>query len=163
MPQLDPSSLPSQLFWLAITFYILYRLMADRVLPRIAEVLEERSERISNDLEQAEALKKSAEEVIKAYEDELAKARTNAQAAIAKVQREVSDYASQRQQEESTKWAERIAEAELRIAAAKRTAEADLKNMVTDVSHDLTVKLTGIAPSRKAMSKAIDEALGEHG
>ena len=163
MPQLDPTSLPSQLFWLAITFYILYRLMADKVLPRIAEVLEERSERISNDLEQAEALKKSAEDVIKAYEDELAQARTKAQSAIAKVQREVSDYANRRQQEEAAKWAERIAEAEQRIAVAKQTAEADLKTMVTDVSHDLTVKLTGIEPSRKAMSKAVDDALREHG
>lgn len=163
MPQFDPTTFPSQLFWLAVTFYILYRLMTDKVLPRIAEVLEERSDRISNDLEQAETHKKNAEEVIRAYEEELAQARSKAQAAIAQVQQEVSDYAQRRQQEESAKWAERIAEAEERIAEAKRTAQAELRDMVMDVSQDLTVKLAGITPNRAAMNQAVDSALREHG
>lgn len=163
MPQLDPSSFPSQLFWLAITFYVLYWLMSEKVLPRIAEVLEERSERISNDLEQAEALKKNAEEVMAAYEQELAQARGQAQAAIAQVQQEVSDYANRRQQEEAAKWGERIAEAEQRIDSAKTAAQSELRTMVMDVSHDLTEKLTGIAPNRESMGRAVDAALKEHG
>ena len=163
MPQLDPSSFPSQLFWLAVTFYVLYWLMADKILPRIAEVLEERSERISNDLEQAEALKKNAEEVMAAYEQELAQARTKAQAAVAQVQQEVGAYAQKRQEEEAAKWAERIAEAEERIGVAKQAAQAELRTMVMDVSQDLTSKLTGIAPNRDTMGRAVDEALKEHG
>jgi F-type H+-transporting ATPase subunit b len=163
MPQLDLTTFPSQIFWLAVTFYILYRLMADKVLPRISEVLEERSDRITNDLEQAETLKKNAEEVIKAYEEELAQARSKAQAAIAQVQQEVGDYAQRRQQEESARWAERIAEAEERIAEAKTAAQGELRDMVMDVSHDLTVKLTGVVPNRTAMSQAVDSALREQG
>lgn len=163
MPQFDPTTFPSQIFWLAVTFYILYRLMTDKVLPRIAEVLEERSDRITNDLDQAESMKKNAEELIKAYEEELAQARSKAQATIGQVQQEVSDYAQRRQQEESAKWAERIAEAEDRIAEAKTAAQAELRDMVMDVSQDVTVKLTGIVPNRAAMSQAVDNALREHG
>ena len=163
MPQLDPSSLPSQLFWLAITFYALYWLMANRVLPRIAEVLEERSERISNDLEQAETLKKNAEEVMDTYEQELAQARAKAREAVAEVQREVSAYAEKRQQDEAANWAARIDAAEQRIGAAKQAAQAELRTMVMDVSQDLTNKLAGFVPDRERMGRAVDAALREQG
>ncbi|NBC32142.1 MAG: F0F1 ATP synthase subunit B' [Alphaproteobacteria bacterium] len=163
MPQLDLTTFPSQLFWLAVTFYILYRLMSGKVLPRISDVLEERSDRITNDLEQAETLKKQAEDMIQAYEAELAQARSRAQATIGEVRQEVSDYAQRRQQEESARWAENIAEAEERIAKAKTAAQAELRDMVMDVSHDLTVKLTGLVPNRTAMSQAVDSALREQG
>ena len=43
---------------------LLYLIMSRLVLPRIGEVLEERSERIADDLDKAESLKKEAEGVI---------------------------------------------------------------------------------------------------
>ena len=46
MPQLDLSTFPSQLFWLAVVFIVLYVLMARLGLPKIGTVLAERRQRI---------------------------------------------------------------------------------------------------------------------
>ena len=62
MPQLDPSSYASQIFWLVVTFVILYLLMWKVALPRVSALLRERQERIDDDLEKASRLKAEAEE-----------------------------------------------------------------------------------------------------
>ena len=58
LPQLDIATYASQIFWLTVTFVVLYFLVAKIAMPRIAEVLEGRQERIEDDLDKAETLKK---------------------------------------------------------------------------------------------------------
>ena len=53
MPQLDFATFPPQLFWLAITFIVLYVLMAWVGLPRVGGVIAARRNRIDGDLEKA--------------------------------------------------------------------------------------------------------------
>jgi len=53
MPQLDPTTFVPQLFWLAITFVLLYLAMWKLVIPKIGEILQDRQIRIDNDLERA--------------------------------------------------------------------------------------------------------------
>ena len=43
MPQLDPATFPTQLFWLAVVFVVLLILMARVGLPRVREVVETRA------------------------------------------------------------------------------------------------------------------------
>ena len=60
MPQLDFATFPTQIFWLCITFLLLYLVMWKVVIPRISGVLEERQSRVENDLERAEQLQLEA-------------------------------------------------------------------------------------------------------
>ena len=66
MPQLDPSTFATQLFWLFLTFTALFLIAWKVALPRMTEVLNTRQERIEGDLEKAETLKAEAEEVLAA-------------------------------------------------------------------------------------------------
>ena len=79
MPQLDPSLFATQLFWLFVTFLVLFLIAWKAALPRIADVLNARQNRIDGDLEKAQALKTEAEEVLATYERSLAGAATQAQ------------------------------------------------------------------------------------
>ena len=67
-----------QLFWLALTFGLLYVLLKRFALPRVGEVIEERRERIERDLEKAEKLKAETQLALSNYELALAEARTKA-------------------------------------------------------------------------------------
>ena len=79
MPQFEPSSFASQIFWLVVSFGLLYLLMSKIALPRIADILEVRQDRIAADLDRAEALRREAEEARAAYELALSDARSEAQ------------------------------------------------------------------------------------
>ena len=61
-PPFDATTFASQLLWFAITFALLYYLMAKVALPRIGSILEGRRDRIAADLDQAERLKGESED-----------------------------------------------------------------------------------------------------
>ena len=67
MPQLDTATFASQLFWLLLSFVVLFWVMWKIVIPRIADVLQDRQERIDDDLEKAEKLRNDSAEVLEAY------------------------------------------------------------------------------------------------
>src|SRR3546814_14375811 len=78
MPHVDPATYTSQIFWLAVTFLGLALLLWRVALPRISATLENRQQRIDNDIDRAGELAKEAEGVMAAYEAEVSKARPEA-------------------------------------------------------------------------------------
>jgi len=56
-PPFESQHFPSQLFWLALTFILLYVLMSRIALPRIGRILDNRSKHIANDLAAAQRFK----------------------------------------------------------------------------------------------------------
>src|SRR3974390_249223 len=77
-PPFETEHFPSQLFWLAVTFVLLYALMAKIALPRIGAIFAERSRVIGDDLKAAEELKQRSDAAHAAYEKSLADARARA-------------------------------------------------------------------------------------
>ena len=159
MPQFDPSSFASQVFWLVVVFGILYMLMSRVALPRIGEVLEERSERIADDLDKAESLKRDTEQVIAAYESALEKARGEASAIMAKVAQDLAEQSAQREQAFNAELGDRIAAAETRISRARDQAAAEVRNIAAELATEVTAKLAGSAPAEASVSASIDQVM----
>ncbi|MAK00068.1 MAG: hypothetical protein CMM13_05245, partial [Rhodospirillaceae bacterium] len=95
LPQLDIETYASQIFWLIVTFIVLYFLVAKIAMPRIAEVLEGRQERIEDDLDKAETLKKEAYLVKVEYEKALSSAREEAHEATRRAQDEIAKHSAE--------------------------------------------------------------------
>ena len=68
MPQLDPTYWASQAFWLILIFSVLYISIAKFYLPKIKKNLDDRENKIKEDLDQANNLKNLSEKKIKEYE-----------------------------------------------------------------------------------------------
>ena len=66
MPQLDYHTFVPQLVWLAITFVILYVLMATIALPKVRAAIEGRRHHLDGDLSRAATLKEEAEATLAA-------------------------------------------------------------------------------------------------
>ena len=62
MPQLNPEFWVSQIFWLTITFGILYIGLSKLILPRVSANLETRKSQILENIESAEKKRKDSEE-----------------------------------------------------------------------------------------------------
>ena len=69
LPQMDIATFPSQLFWLVITFSLLYLFMWKFVIPRLGATIEERRDKISNDINDADNLNTEATDILKKYDE----------------------------------------------------------------------------------------------
>src|SRR5262249_60273266 len=96
-----------QLFWLVVTFGLLLLLMAKIGLPRVSGVIEARRKRIDDDLGRATQLKAEAEAVLAAYQQTLASARAQAQAAVKDTTDKLAAEAAERQRQGGERLRER--------------------------------------------------------
>ena len=163
MPQLDVATFPPQLIWLAITFIVLYVLMATLGLPSIERALKARRTRIDDDLEKTRQMKAEAEAVIAAYERALAEARQQAQLTLKETTNRLNAEAAQRQRQTAEQLAGETAAAERRIAEAKAAALANVREVAFEVALAAATKLTGAKIDAGRAAAAIEQAMRERG
>lgn len=160
LPQLDVHSYPTQIFWLIVTFVVLYLIMSKVALPRIAEVLEERQERIADDIETAERLRSEAAAVQAEYEKALAEARGKAQALFRETGEAIAKEHADADAEAAKKMARKTKTAETRIAKQRSEALESLRAVASETAAAATAKLIGVEPSAAAVDKAVEAAAG---
>ena len=158
-PPFDPSHFASNLFWLAITFSALYWLMSTIALPRVGDILSERSNAISADRDQAASMQAKAEETAQAYEKALAEARKNAQGIAQAARDEGAKASDARRHTVEADLAAKLDKAEASIANTKSAAMSNVRGLGTEVAVAIVTKLTGQAPSSTEVSDAIDQVL----
>ncbi|HEX5080211.1 MAG TPA: hypothetical protein VFV80_13750 [Geminicoccaceae bacterium] len=161
MPQIEVSTFASQIFWLIVCFATLYYLLSRKALPRVAEILEARQDRIAADLDEAQRLRVEAEAALAEYEAAVAKAQAEAQALLAESQARLQAEAARRQAELDAQLAERIAAAEAEIAQAKQAALKELRSATVGVAQAATEQLAGLKVTKKAAEAALRDVLAE--
>jgi F-type H+-transporting ATPase subunit b len=154
-PPFDKATFAPQLIWLALTFGFLYWMLAKKLLPRLSGVIEHRADGIRADLAEAEHLKSETEASLQRYEQALTTAKTNA-SGIAKSQRDTLTAETDREKAAvDTLMAAKVAEAEKRIDAGKKTAMAAVSGVATDTVGAIVAKLTGQTASTDEIARAI--------
>ena len=155
MPQLDATTYASQILWLIITFSLLYYLLKTKALPRVADILEARQERISNDLDKAAALRVEAEAAAQEYAKVVAEAQEKASAAIKATRDAVGADISARTAALDKELGNKIGEAERAIAAARARAVAELDDVAVEAAQAATRHLAGVAVSTAEAKAAL--------
>lgn len=143
MPQLDVSTYPEQMFWLAVTFIVLYLLMKYLALPQVGAALAARRRQIEKDLAAASDQKSEAERALAAYQKSLAAARSEAQALVRENLERLAAEAAQRHHDLAEKLALEAAAAERQIAAAKERSLSEVESLVPELAQTVVQKLTG--------------------
>lgn len=160
MPQLDVSSFLPQLVWLAITFALLYVLMAKLALPRIADVLQERVQRREDNLARAESLQAEAEAAAAEYEQVLADARGWAHERLAQSAEEAKSRNEAAIHELNEKLAAETAKAEAAVAASRAEALKDAAAIAAEAAQLAAERLAGIEVDATAAEAAARAAQG---
>lgn len=141
MPQLDFSVFPSQLFWLAVSFFVMLFIMSKFIIPKTAEMIELRKAKIDDDLEKADEIKQHVEETLEKYNKALQEANAKANLSLQKTKDELNETISRRQAELSSKLKEEIAEGEEKIAAAKEKAMVKVEEASAELAVEVLNKL----------------------
>lgn len=161
LPQLNASDFAPQLIWLAITFGALYYILSRWSLPRVAEVIEERRERIQRDLDEAERLKTETEKAIAAYEQELAAARGRASTIARETREKLAAEVEEERARVDAQVNAKLAEAEKRISEMKAAALAQVNQIATDTAGAIVEKLIGAEVSVDDARRALEPVPGE--
>jgi F-type H+-transporting ATPase subunit b len=158
-PPFDSSTFASQLVSLVIAFVALYLIVSRIALPRVGSVIDARQNAIEGDLAAAQKLKDESEAALKAYESELAAARTRAQAIGAETREKLNAASEAERKSLEGKLAQKLADAEKTIAATRTNAMSNVRGIAADAAIAIVQRLTGIAPDKRTVNKAVDATL----
>ncbi len=154
-PPFDPAHFTSELVWLAITFGALYGLMSKVALPRVANILAARKDKIDSDLATASKAQDEAAAAAAAHEKTLADAKAKAQGVGQAAQADMSAQADARRAALEAELNAKLAEAEAQIAATKTAAMANVSSIATDAAHAILQQITGKPADPAAVTAAI--------
>lgn len=142
-PPFDSSTFGPQLFWLALTFGVLYLLMSKIALPRIGEILEVRRDRIEGDLAEAERLRQKTDQAIEAFETELADARAKSHGIADETRNKIKSEMDAKRRDVEADLAKQVATAEARILKTKTDALANVDQIAAETAVAVVGRLSG--------------------
>ncbi len=162
LPQLDPTWYASQSFWLLITFCAMFVVVWRFVMPLMRATVDARQTRLETDLKTAEDLKNQAEALLKQYEAAMADVKKQSQEILAKAQEEITASLAQTEKDFDVRLAQRLAASEQQLEAAKAEALQNVRQIATDLTGEITQKITATVPTAAELSDAVDSVLKEN-
>ena len=130
MPQLDPEFWISQIFWLTLTFGILYIVLSKLILPKISANLELRKSQIQENIEAAEKQRESSETKLKEYEDIVNKSKLDAKNIFKNVREKVLNDINSKKESLDKQIDNEIKKVEHEIEILKKGAQEKINKIV---------------------------------
>ena len=158
-PPFQKDTFASQLVSLVVAFVALYLIVSRIALPRVGKTIDDRQAAIEGDLAAAQKLKDQSDAALKAYETELAAARSRAQA-IGTETREKLNAASEAERKTlEDALSVKLAEAEKTIAKTREGAMSNVRGIAAEAASAIVQRLTGLAPEGRLVDSAVDASL----
>jgi F-type H+-transporting ATPase subunit b len=158
-PPFQKDTFASQLVSLLIAFVALYLIVSKIALPRVGGLLDARQKAIEGDLSEAQKLKDASGAALKAYESELAAARTRAQAIGAETREKLNAASEAERKTLEERLSVKLAEAEKTIASTRENAMRNVRGIAAEAAAAIVQRLTGVAPDGKSVDSAVDASL----
>jgi len=158
-PPFQKETFASQLVSLLIAFVALYLIVSRVALPKVGKTIDDRQAKIEGDLAEAQKLKDESDNALKAYEADLAAARSRAQAIGSETREKLNAASDAERKSLEDKLSVKLADAEKTIAATREAAMSNVRGIAADAATAIVQRLTGVVPDGKAVASAVDASL----
>tara|TARA_B100001750_G_C15513046_1_gene604999 strand:- start:36 stop:755 length:720 start_codon:yes stop_codon:yes gene_type:complete len=155
LPQFNTETFASQLFWLLISFTLLYFFFAKSSLPKLSATIENRLTTIKTDLEQADTLSNEAEQTKISYEQAMSGAHDDARHFIAETVASLRKNSEKDAQDFKTKSDAEVLKLQKQAETAKEKIKGDLAETAYTLTSDIVEKLSGLEIKDKDIQKAV--------
>jgi F-type H+-transporting ATPase subunit b len=163
MPQLNPEFWISQIFWLTLTFGVLYLVLSKIILPKISANLELRKSQIQENVEAAEKQRENSESKLKEYDEIVLKSNLEAK----KLYKDARDKAlkdiNAKKEVLDKQIDEEIKKVEEEIQVLKKTAPERISRIAIETSTELLKKLIGAEVNNSSISAIVDDLSKKNG
>ena len=157
MPQLDPEFWISQIFWLTITFGILYLVLSKFILPKISSNLELRKSKIQENIEAADKQRESSEIKLKEYDEIILKSKIEAKNIFKNAREKIIKDINSKKEILDKQIDDEINNAEKEIEALRKVAAEKINKIAIETSSDLLKKLIGTEINNSSISAIVDD------
>ena len=156
MPQLNPEFWFSQIFWLIITFGILFITLSKLILPKISETLEVRKSQISENIEAAEKEREESENNIKEYEKIILDSKTEAKNYFNKAREKILKDIDKKKEMLESEINEEIKKAEIEISEFVSNSPEKINKIAAETSSDLIKQLIGVEVNNSSITAIVE-------
>ena len=157
MPQLDPTYWASQAFWLILVFTILYIAISKFYLPKIKDNLDNRENKIKEDLEDANKFKELSEAKLKEYEIIL----ENAKKEVSKIHFESKNILDKDIQSKKNKLEKEIekeiSKAHKEILELKKNSISSIQNISENITSNIIENISGDKLNESSIKAAVED------
>ena len=157
MPQLNPEFWVSQIFWLIITFGILYIVLSKFILPKISSNLELRKSQIQENIETAEKQREMSEVKLKEYDEIILKSKLDAKNIFKNAREKIIKDINLKKETLDKQIDDEISNAEEEIKTLKKDATDKINKIAIETSSDLLKKLIGTEINNSSISAIVDD------
>jgi F-type H+-transporting ATPase subunit b len=157
MPQLNPEFWISQIFWLTLTFGILYVVLSKLILPKISDNLESRKSQILENIEAAEKQRQNSEEKLKEYEEIVSKSKMEAKNIFNQAREKALKDISAKKDVLDKQIDDEIGKAEQEIKELQKGAADKINKIAIETSSELIQKLIGAEVNNSSISAIVDD------
>ena len=157
MPQLNPEFWVSQIFWLTLTFGILYIVLSKLILPKISVNLETRKSQILENIEAAEKQREDSEMKLKEYEEIISKSKLEAKTIFNQAREKALKDINAKKEVLESQIDEEISKAEEEIKTLRNSAPDKINKIAIETSSELIQKLIGAEVNNSSISAIVDD------
>ena len=163
MPQLNPEFWISQIFWLTLTFGILYLVLSKLILPKISTNLESRKSQILENIEAAEKQREDSETKLKAYEEIISKSRLDSKNIFNQARVKALKDINAKREVLDKQIDDEIVKAEQEIKILRESAPDKINKIAIETSSELVQKLIGAEINNSSISAIVDDLSRRNG
>ena len=157
MPQLNPEFWVSQVFWLVLTFGLLYIILSKLILPKISNNLESRKSQILENIETAEKQREESEKKVKEFEKIILESKLEAKNYFNQARQKILDDISNKRNALDKEIDDEISSAEKEIVNLKTASSEKIKNIAIETSSELIKQLIGEEANKSSVSAIVEE------
>lgn len=164
MPQIaqfttDNWYLASQLFWLLVVFAGIYLVIGRGMLPKIEATVDARDRKVADDLAAAKAAHAAADRIEESYRQQSDASRAAAQKAVQDAKDKAARDAEKRLAKLDGELADKLTAAEADVAAARKSAMAEIESVAAEAAGALVAKLSGVKIGAADANRAVKAVL----
>ena len=157
MPQLDPEFWFSQIFWLIITFGILYLVLSKLILPKISDNLETRKSQVLDNLELAEKQRNESEAKLKEFDNIILKSKIDAKNLFNEARKKLLDDINKKKQELEEEIDKEVKIVEAEIEELKKKSPEKINKIAIETSSDLINQLIGTNVNNSSITAIVTD------
>ena len=163
MPQLNPEFWISQIFWLTITFGVLYIVLSKLILPKISLNLELRKSQIQDNIEAAEKQRENSEAKLKEFDDIITKSKLRARNIYQEAREKALKEINLKREALDKQIDEEIKKVDQEIKLLKKSAPEKINKIAIESTSALVKELIGAEVNSSSISAIVDDLSKRNG